>query len=93
MSTLSRQLTASDFPRGFAETGDGKTFKPIMFDIPYGDYFDAGIKYYGEFFANLEYAWELLHGGMVKVDGQPGKVSVVARFENAIQLKWRPDAA
>lgn len=87
-----RSHSASDFPRGFAETGRG----PLpVFQLPlaYGEIFDAGIKYYGEFFANLEYAWDLMHGGMTKVDGRRGHLSVAQRYTNAVQLKWVFDEA
>lgn len=77
------------FPRGFAETSDEVT--KIMFELEGEEIFDVGLQYYGEFFASLEYGYELLHRGMVKLDGKPGKISVVQRYENAVQLKWRYD--
>lgn len=66
-------------------------FSTSYLDLKYGEIFDAGIQYYGEFFANLEFAWDLLHMGTVTLDGQPGTVRVVARYTNVIQLKWTPN--
>jgi hypothetical protein len=84
-------LTWFHFPRGFAEQPTPR--RRILIDIPYGKIEDAGIQDYGEFFAGLDYAWHLLHEAPPTVDGQPGQVSVVDRFLNAIQLKWRPASA
>jgi hypothetical protein len=83
-------IKPSDFPRGFAET-PGCIDQEFQLPLAYGEMFDAGIKYYGEFFVNLEFGWELLHGGMTSVDGRPGKLAVACRFKNAVQLKWRFD--
>ena len=81
-----KQFYADMFPRGFSETsGIGST---TLLDLKFGEIFDAGLEYYGEFYTNLEYGWKLLHEG-AKLDGKLGKVSVVARYENAVQLKWR----
>lgn len=64
-----------------------------MLDLEYGEIFDCGMKYYGEFMVSLEYAWDLMHGGMTSVDGRPGRLSVAQRYENAVQLKWNYDDA
>lgn len=64
-------------------------FTPLLFDLGYGEVFDAGLRDYGEFFVNLEYGWELLHRGALLL-GRWGRVSVIGRFANAVQLKWEP---
>lgn len=63
---------------------------PLLFDLEYGEIFDAGIAHYGEFFASLDYAWELLERQTAPWDDGPGRLAVAARFKNAIQLKWKP---
>jgi hypothetical protein len=65
-------------------------FQQLLLDLDYGEIFDAGLHHYGEFFASLEYGWDLIHR-RVALDGRPGSVVVVARYANAVQLKWRPD--
>lgn len=65
---------------------------PILFTLDYGRIFDAGIRHYGEFYAGLDYAWDLFKTQRVPWDNRPGRVSVAARFANAIQLKWEPAA-
>ena len=83
-------LTWEHFPRGFAEANSPR--KRILVDIPYGQIYDVGFYDYGEFFTNLDYAWHLLYERSEPMTqfGQPGQLSVVDRFPNAIQLKWRP---
>jgi hypothetical protein len=58
------------------------------FDLAPGELFDLGLNHYGEFVCSVETAEEFLHGGMVKVDGKPGTLAVIERFENAVQLRW-----
>jgi hypothetical protein len=78
-------VVPEDFPPGFADPGIGAA---LLFDLEYGQIFDAGIQWYGEFFASLDYGWELLNRPLVLLDGVPGRVRVVARFANAVQLRW-----
>ena len=89
MSVAGSPVTPDDFPCGFAIPGVGAS---LLFDLPYGKVCDAGIRDYGEFYANLEYGWDLLHRPTVTMDGKPGRVRVVARFGNAVQLRWEPKA-
>ena len=58
------------------------------FDLVDGEIFDLGIRHYGEFVVNPATAEELLDGGMTKVDGRRGRLWVIERFENAVQLRW-----
>ena len=78
-----------DFPRGTSETTG--TFPRLRVELRDGQILDVGMEHYGEFIVNLDTAWELLHGGMTSLDGRPGKPTVVIRYENAVQLKWRPE--
>ena len=78
-----------DFPRGSSETNTGG-FTRVLFDLPDGQILDAGLRDYGEFFANLDHGWELLHRREVVVNGKPGRISVVHRYLNMVQLKWTP---
>lgn len=44
--------------------------------LGYGEVLDAG---YGEFMCTLEYAAELMNGGMTHVNGQPVRLQIVDR--------------
>jgi hypothetical protein len=50
-----------------------------------GELLDMG---YGEFACTPRMAEELLDGGMTRVNGKPGRLTVVERFENAVLLRW-----
>jgi hypothetical protein len=84
-------VSAGDFPAGFAETSTAP-FTRIRFDLGYGDIEDVGIPDYGEFLVSLDYGWDLLQAQCVPWDAERGRVSVVARYENAVQLKWSPSS-
>lgn len=65
-------------------------FPRLMFDIPDGRFYDAGIDGYGEFFCSLNTAAELLGRDVTTLNGKPGRVSVVYRYVNGAQMKWQP---
>ena len=79
-----------DFPHGTSETRTKTGFTRVLFDLDYGGIYDAGIADYGEFFTNLEYGWDLLQQQRVPFDNGAGFITVAARYENAVQLKWHP---
>ena len=65
-------------------------FHPLMFDPKPGMLYDVGIDHYGEFITGLETGWNILHRETFTLNGTKGTVSVVYRFANGVQLKWRP---
>jgi hypothetical protein len=60
----------------------------LMINLAHGEILDVGMEWYGEFICAPSYARELLAGGMTRVDGRQGWLSVIEEFENAVQLRW-----
>ena len=89
MTSRKREVRPDDFPRGFAEVDERPPFPRVIPTFRDEIIYDVGLRFYGEFFASLETGWRLLQDGMT-LDGVEGTVSVVCRFENAVQMKWRP---
>lgn len=82
-------MSPEDFPRGFAETSDHDIHKRLLCDVRDGRVLDFGLRDYGECLASLSDAARLLDEGMT-LNGVEGTVSVVYRYANGIQLRWRP---
>ena len=70
------------------ELRDG--FSTLLFDPAPGRVYDAGLEHYGEFFCSLPDAVRHLEDGFT-MNGQHGTATVVMRFTNGAQLRWKPD--
>jgi hypothetical protein len=69
----------------------GDLVSSIIVQLSPGEFYDIGVRDYGEFLTHPDTADQILELGRPPFATSPGRVTVIARHENATQLRWVPD--